>query len=269
MASLYGPGALVHWGHIVWNDPGTPRVYIHVKTIIQPELASVRAVRFAGLLTLGIALALAMTFMTTVAPVKADTPPTPPVPAAATPVRVPLVPGKTVVSIVAEPDLTQTQISGTLAITPTGALPLTTTMPMTSTILTTTKLTPPLAAVAKLISSGAVIVFQSTSGVTNRTATWTVYPDGRIVASNGRSRRTTASAVAALIARIQAQNFATMADALSTRSCHGCSIYRLTLSVNGVLKSVAGESVSRANLPEPFRLAVDDVTRFVSNPPTT
>jgi hypothetical protein len=86
---------------------------------------------------------------------------------------------------------------------------------------------------------GAAIVFHRTGGVAGVDEEWKIYPDGRVVASEGEQRAIEAGQVATLLQAIEALGFFEMKDSYGQLSqCNDCFTYKLTVSSGGKVKSV-------------------------------
>jgi hypothetical protein len=86
---------------------------------------------------------------------------------------------------------------------------------------------------------GAAIVFHRTGGVAGVDEEWKIYPDGRVVASEGEQRAIEADQVATLLQAIEALGFFEMKDSYGQLSqCNDCFTYKLTVSSGGKVKSV-------------------------------
>jgi len=110
----------------------------------------------------------------------------------------------------------------------------------------------------------AVIIYQRSGGFAGIHEQWTVYPDGRIVAGDGREWRVTPQQVEQLLAEIEALGFFEMKGRyMPLNTCCDRFIYEITVHRGNSVKTVRTIDAAPDTPPELWRI-IDEISRLVS-----
>ncbi len=110
----------------------------------------------------------------------------------------------------------------------------------------------------------AAIIYKRSGGFAGVHEQWTVYPDGRIVAGDGRQWRVTPEQVEQLLAEIEALGFFEMSGRyMPLNMCCDRFAYEITVRRGDTVKTITTIDAAPDTPPELWRV-IDEINRLVS-----
>ena len=110
-----------------------------------------------------------------------------------------------------------------------------------------------------------LLVYKTSGGIAGRTASWTIYPNGKVTNPQNKELQVPLDKVLALYNQLLADGFSAQAEEVRPGNCADCTQADLTLTVDGKPQTLTLTVEAQDTPPEALKLNNDVSDFIVSN----